>query len=578
MKRLVVLLIVGTLLMAGSYEAAYWKKTYPGVAVAGISLGNKSREQALQALQALRVKQSITLIWGTSRWEIRANEVGWEYDLEQTTETAYRVGRGGNWILDTKNKIQAWRGEVMVEPVFSLEENRLVEAIASVSAQINIPTREPEVMITEGMIVVTAGENGQEVDERKLMQAIRRAIGRAYDLSVEVPVRQLQPKLTEEQVGQLKSRAEKILNKKLTVSFESQAWDIGPEQIISWLDPTTHSTGSGQAGSGWKKIEIGDWVSQLAQTVDRTAQNAHFKFLGPNRVEEFAPAKEGIKIRQQQMVSLLVGYLEELEKSDKKSKIMEIPVEKEEPKVKTADVNNLGIKELIGKGESLFAGSIPNRIFNIKKAAENMNGILVAPGETFSFNKYVGDISAAGGYKSAYIIKEGRTVLGDGGGVCQASTTLFRAILAAGLPVEERTAHAYRVHYYEEDSQPGFDATIFTPSVDLKFKNDTPTYILIQTTVDEAKLKLVFELYGTSDGRKVSISKARVWDVTPPPPALYQDDPTLPKGVVRQVDFSAWGAKAAFDWKVIRGEEVLQQRTFYSNYRPWQAIYLRGTR
>ena len=319
-------------------------------------------------------------------------------------------------------------------------------------------------------------------------------------------------------------------------------------------------------------------MSQLAQTVDRTAQNAHFKFLGPNRVEEFAPAKEGIKIRQQQMVSLLVGYLEELEKSDKKSKIMEIPVEKEEPKVKTADVNNLGIKELIGKGESLFAGSIPNRIFNIKKAAENMNGILVAPGETFSFNKYVGDISAAGGYKSAYIIKEGRTVLGDGGGVCQVSTTLFRAILAAGLPVEERTAHAYRVHYYEEDSQPGFDATIFTPSVDLKFKNDTPAYILIQTTVDEAKLKLVFELYGTSDGRKVSISKARVWDVTPPPPALYQDDQTLPKGVVRQVDFSAWGAKAAFDWKVTRGDEVLQQRTFYSNYRPWQAIYLRGTR
>ena len=220
-------------------------------------------------------------------------------------------------------------------------------------------------------------------------------------------------------------------------------------------------------------------------------------------------------IKQRELVSLLVGYLVSLEKDGPKEIVVEIPIITTEPKVKTADVNNLGIKELIGKGESLFAGSIPNRIFNIKKAALNMNGVLVAPGETFSFNKYVGDISAAGGYKSAYIIKEGRTVLGDGGGVCQVSTTLFRAILAAGLPIEERTAHAYRVHYYEEDSQPGFDATIFTPDVDLKFKNDTPAYILIQTAMDEAQTKLVFELYGTSDGRKVSISKARVWDVTP---------------------------------------------------------------
>ena len=150
MKRLVALLIVGPLLMIGSYEAAYWKKTYPGVVVAGIGLGNKSREQALAALQILQTKQTITLIWGTSQWEIRANEVGWEYDLEQTTETAYRVGRGGNWIQDTKNKIQAWKSETVVEPVFSLKENQLVEAIASVSAQINIPTREPEVIITGG--------------------------------------------------------------------------------------------------------------------------------------------------------------------------------------------------------------------------------------------------------------------------------------------------------------------------------------------------------------------------------------------------------------------------------------------
>jgi vancomycin resistance protein YoaR len=146
------------------------------------------------------------------------------------------------------------------------------------------------------------------------------------------------------------------------------------------------------------------------------------------------------------------------------------------------------------------------------------------------------------------------------------------------LPIVSRTAHAYRVHYYENHSEPGFDATIFTPNVDFKFKNDTTAYLLIQTSFDEAYNKLFFDLYGTKDNRVVTLSKARVWDVAPPPPALYQDDPTLAVGVVKQIDFPAWGAKTAFDYKVTRDGQTLQQQTFYSNYAPWQAVYLRGTR
>ena len=119
---------------------------------------------------------------------------------------------------------------------------------------------------------------------------------------------------------------------------------------------------------------------------------------------------------------------------------------------------------------------------------------------------------------------------------------------------------------------------MFQPSQDFKFKNDTPGYILIQTVYDEKTKYLAFEIYGTSDGRKVEISKARVWEVTPPPPDLYVDDPTLAVGKVVQTEHSANGAKVAFDWKVMRGDEVLQERTFYSNYRPWQAVYLRGTK
>ena len=207
-----------------------------------------------------------------------------------------------------------------------------------------------------------------------------------------------------------------------------------------------------------------------------------------------------------------------------------------------------------------------------------MHGVLIAPGEVISYNKIVGDISASTGWQAAYIIKDGRTVLGDGGGVCQGSTTLFRAAMDAGLPILERQAHAYRVHYYEEGGyKPGIDATVFAPSVDLKIKNDTPGYLLIQTTIDLKKLTLAIDLYGTSDGRKAQISDHKILSQSPAPPALYQDDPTLPKGVTKQVDWSASGAKTVFTYKVIRGNETLINQQFISNFRPWQAVYLVGT-
>ncbi len=146
------------------------------------------------------------------------------------------------------------------------------------------------------------------------------------------------------------------------------------------------------------------------------------------------------------------------------------------------------------------------------------------------------------------------------------------------MEILERWPHSYRVGYYEQDEPPGFDATVYSPSNDLKIKNNTENSILIQVIADLDNYSLVFSLYGKSDGRKVLLTKPQVWGQTAPPPDLYQDDPTLAKGQVKQVDFSAWGAKASLDYKVTRNNQVLFEKTFFSNYRPWQAVYLRGTK
>ncbi|MCL4339105.1 VanW family protein [Patescibacteria group bacterium] len=324
---------------------------------------------------------------------------------------------------------------------------------------------------------------------------------------------------------------------------------------------------------------IDETLSNLAADIDIPSQDALFQFTN-NKVTLFKESKVGRMIDQKQAKKMITAYIYTISHNPTQNLdavTIDLPVVTLQPKISTENSNNFGIKELIGEGKSEFAGSIPNRVHNIALAAFKINGNLVPPGGTFSFNNTVGDISAATGFAPGYIIKDGRTVLGDGGGVCQVSTTLFRAAMNSGLKIVERHAHAYRVHYYEEDAPPGLDATVFAPSYDFRFQNDTTHYILIQSETDTANNTLDFKFYGTKDDRVVNITKPIILSQTPPPPDLYQDDPLLPKGTIRQVDWQAWGAKVTFDYKVTKDGQILEQQTFFSNFQPWQAVYLRGT-
>lgn len=319
------------------------------------------------------------------------------------------------------------------------------------------------------------------------------------------------------------------------------------------------------------------FLGPMQKAAHKDPVDAQFAFTN-GRVTTFMPSSNGQDVdfdKIVQMITLKIPFL--LASDRQQDSQLGMPIKVLSPKITTEKANNLGIRELIGTGTSLFQHSIPSRIFNVELAASRLNGVVVAPNEEFSFDKALGDVSSYTGYQQAYVISGGKTVLGDGGGVCQVSTTMFRSILNAGLPITERHAHDYRVGYYEEDGPPGIDATVYVPSVDLKFKNDTGHNILIQTVVDPSILRLTFYLYGVKDGREVSMTTPVVTNVIPAPPDKYQNDSTLPKGVTKQVDFSANGATVKFSRVVTQyGKEIINE-TYVSNYRPWQAVYLVGT-
>lgn len=317
-------------------------------------------------------------------------------------------------------------------------------------------------------------------------------------------------------------------------------------------------------------------LSPIEKKIHKDPVNAYFN-AGENRIIEFKESEEGLTIDFVKLEGEVLEKLQEIINS-RKDITFKIPLKVLEPEITTEEANDFGIEEEIGYGSSKFAGSISNRVYNIALSASRINGVLLSPGEEFSFAKYVGDVSKLTGYKEAYVIENGKTVLGDGGGVCQVSTTLFRAVLNTGLPVTERHAHAYRVGYYEQDMGPGVDATVYVPSVDLKFVNDTGKHILIQSYVDQANMAMSFTFYGKKDGREVTLTNPVITDQSPAPETQYQDDPTLPVGTLKQIDYAAAGAKTTFTRTVTKKGKVIINDVFNSNYRPWRAVFLRGTK
>ena len=561
------------LLVALIYHLAYWQKIYPGIRVVGIAIGNQSPEEARKTLEkeiATRLAaEKITLIFDGRQDELDLTKLELTYQIEKAVQTAYDQGRKGKLIDQQKEKVAAWRKGTNLPLDFELNEEYLAEKSASLAAQIFIPAIEPTIEIKEEtprQVAISPGASGKKLDQRIFQQQLQRQLANLDFSPINLPIDQTSPVMTEGEINQLKQTAEKLLGKKITLVYQEMTWELGEKELLSFLSFNAFN-------NRFDRFKVAEYVTQLASSINRLPANAAFQF-EQGRVTEFKPAETGRELEEEKTIALII---ERLETEERESQI-DLPIKTIEPQITMEDVNDLGLKELLGIGESWFKGSIAGRVHNVSLASSRLNGVLVPPGETFSFNQTIGEISEATGYQKAYIIKEGRTILGDGGGVCQVSTTLFRAVLKSGLPVVERQAHAYRVGYYEQNSGPGMDATVYSPSTDFKFQNDTGHFILIQTRADEAQKKLTIEFYGTNDGRKAEVGQPRLWDQTAPPAALYQEDPTMPVGTTKQIDWAAWGAKVAFDWKVTRNGEILQERTFYTQYRSWQAVYLVGTK
>lgn len=274
---------------------------------------------------------------------------------------------------------------------------------------------------------------------------------------------------------------------------------VRSSELKGWVEPYTRTYSGKQDLRVSSKFN--DYLIRLALVTNIEPVDAKFEFGYDNKASVFSQSVQGKRFNIAKSATAIINALR------KNNFSAQLIVDVIEPEITLEKVNDLGIETLLAKGESDFHGSSNARIHNIKTGASRFNGFIIKPGEEFSFNKILGDVDDKTGYLPEMVIKGGETIPEYGGGLCQLSTTVFRAAILAGLPITERRPHSFPVKYY---SPQGFDSTIYPGVSDLKFINDTGSHILLQTRISGTKL--IVELYGSSDGRQVALDGPHQYD------------------------------------------------------------------
>jgi vancomycin resistance protein YoaR len=586
LTSLAVFLLVLLTAVFGS-QLWYAGRIFPGVSVYGVNVGSMSVKDA-----AAKINQNLTyplsgkilLRDGQQSWSVAPGEIGLFLDSQKSAQKAYDLGRSGGLFTRLTDQLNAWyRGEE-VAPVLIFDSRLAFDYLSSLAAQVDRPLVEASLEIVNNTVAAHPGQTGRQVDVAATLDKLVQQTSLIQDGVVPLVIRETRPEVLD--ITNQAEYARRVLNQPLTLSLpEGQTskkgpWVIEQTMLANMLQiKRVKSQTQTDLQVELSAENLRTYLTSLSGSLNLSPQNARFTFNDETKkVEVIEKAVNGRTLDIEKTITSIQQKLGHDEHN--------IPLEfvYTQPAITDSfDAPKMGIKELIHSQTSYFYGSSPERVQNIQAAASRFHGVLVAPGEVFSMAQTMGDVSLDNGYAEALIIYGDQTIKGVGGGVCQVSTTLFRAAFFAGFPIAERHAHAYRVYYYEKASGnrlnpklAGLDATVFVPLVDFKFTNDSPYWLLMETYVDTSNSSITWKFYSTKDGRSVDWETSGPTNVTPPPETLYRENPDLPNGTIHQVDWAAEGADITVNRTVTKDGAVYIQDTFKTHYEPWRAIFEYG--
>lgn len=559
----------------------------PGVRVAGLDLSDLTHSEVVSILdQQLSFPQTgqVVLSYGERSWTFTPAQLGLSLDAKGTADAAYAFGRSLWPWENISQKVQSLQGGADLAPRLVFDGLVAFQALQQIAGEINQPTVEAELSVQGLEVQMRPGQVGLSLDTEKTATWLASQLLLMQDAVIPLAVIETPPRILD--VSNQAAIAQNMLSQPLSIvaggKYENNPgpWAVEPQTLASMLSVERVETETGAHYQiGLDPRELGVIVAGFGPQVAAEPRNARFIFNDETKqLEIYKPAVIGRTLN-------LDASLEHINQAVAEG-AHEVALQYDYTNPEHADdvtAESLGITELVHEETTYFYGSGAERIHNIATAAERFHGLLVPPGATFSMVENIGDISLESGFAEALIIFGDRTIKGVGGGVCQVSTTLFRTVFFAGFPIVERWPHAYRVGYYEMNAAGntntnlvGLDATVYAPIVDFKFQNDTPYWLLMETYTNEAARTLTWKFYSTSDGRTVEWDTTGVQNVKEAPDPVYEENPELSKGEVKQVDWAAQGADVGITRWVYRDGVLLYEDFINTHYQAWAAVYQYG--
>lgn len=573
-------------------------RVHPGVKVAGVPVGGLTTARATEALDeelSARMAAPVVLEFEEDSWTVAAVDVAASLDTTTAVESAMAVGRTGTFGDRVGDRFMAWFRPVELKAAVEGDAELIDDVMASVEESVTREPRDAAVVIEGTEARIEPSEVGIAVQRDIVIEDLLE--GFACDArNVAVAAEFVPVSVTEEDAEQALQDALKLMAGPVTVTYEERSWEFEPATIASWIDfrpipleetsETVHSLdcdeglectdtvcvdASGTVRPHRMMLEAFISADEASQTVYDTvgeagspAVDAQFKANAGN--VEIVPHKDGtgpdVEALATSMRSVLLGDGE---------RVVALRTTRVEPEITTEVAKEMGIKERIATYTTTYSSGNRPRVNNIHVLADMLDGTLVAPGETFSFNGTIGPRTTDKGFQAANAIVNGELVPQLGGGICQVATTFFNSIYESGLPVLERKNHSLYISSYPK----GRDAAVSWSAPDLKFKNDTDKWVLIATGYSNSSVTI--SLYGTDPGYDVT-SEVGSWTNIKDHPVEEVEDDTLPEGSRVTETSGADGRTITVKRIVKKDGELVREDSFRSVYRTKKEIVRVGTK
>lgn len=519
---LTVIIAIGSILIVIDLHSS--GRLLPRTEIAGIAMGYLKTDEAKGKLLIATdqyLKTPIIFNYQGQQVGLSPEELGIQLGVAQTLNTVPIFKSENQTVLNLIASLFSKR-EIPIQHSINL-----AKAVNALQAKLNLADKRAKnatMIFQDKNLVVTQQSPGIAIQEEKLKTDLEKSVATLNSDTLNILVENEQPNITAAQLNQEKDRLIALIQKPLTLVAENKKLGF---KLVDHLDAVqfTQDTTLDLKNANGKNLNLPIALPGQDSVVStdlgvknnlkiKVRQDKMESFLVDKLLKNVEIPTSAVNISKDKNGNIVIDGKGEDGKSVPRNRLMDsialaanngieqiqVPIVTEKAPVNISDdLKDLGIKDLIGTGHTSFYGSHPNRIHNIGVGIAKYNGLIVKPGETFSFNKILGPVDGSTGYLQEKVIKKNKVEMEFGGGICQVSSTAYRAALFAGLPIVERNPHSWLVSYYGQTLGPGLDATIYPGVSDVKFINDTPGNILIQSYAEN--YHAYFKFYGTSDGR-----------------------------------------------------------------------------